>query len=151
LIEKQADAEQGMSATPSAAPPSDPAPSDAPPSAASTRASKPLGDGSPPSKSTRSGADASGSSLTAAFQKQRGRIESCFRAEPAAAAAQPQLTLRFQIEASGAVRSVELMPAAVAGSALGACVLGVARGTRFPPSDAPVSFTIPITARKTGG
>jgi hypothetical protein len=29
--------------------------------------------------------------------------------------------------------------------------LGVARGTRFPASDAPVAFTIPIIARKTGG
>jgi serine/threonine-protein kinase len=147
LIEKEADAE------PAAAAPSAPAPAAAPSSAAaaSTSVFKPSSEGSPPARTTRGSADASGSTITAAFQKQRGRIEACFRAESNAAGAQPQLTIRFQIEASGAVRTAELAPAAVAGSALGACILGVARGTRFPASDAPVSFTIPITARKTGG
>jgi eukaryotic-like serine/threonine-protein kinase len=102
-------------------------------------------------KTARGTAEAPGSSLTAAFQKQRGRVEACFRAQADDASAQPQLTIRFQIEATGAVRSVELSPAAVAGSALGACILGVARSTRFPAGEAPVSFTIPITARKTAG
>jgi hypothetical protein len=106
---------------------------------------------SPGLKPARGSGEAPGSSITAAFQKQRGRVEACFRAQPGDASAQPQLTIRFQIEATGAVRSVELSPAAVAGSALGACILGVARSTRFPAGEAPVSFTIPITARKTAG
>jgi hypothetical protein len=87
--------------------------------------------------------------LTAAFQRQRGRVEACFRQSPDAAT--PQLTLRFQLDPSGSVRSVELAPAGVAGSALGGCILGVARSTRFPAGNGPVAFTIPITARKTGG
>jgi serine/threonine protein kinase len=102
-------------------------------------------------KAPRGSAEAPGTSITAAFQKQRGRVEACFRAQPGEASAQPQLTIRFQVEATGAVRSVELLPAAVAGSALGGCILAVARSTRFPPGEAPVSFTIPITARKTAG
>jgi serine/threonine-protein kinase len=145
LIEKQADAEPAPSPSPSA-----PAPSEAPPSG-SAPVAKPAGSSNASVKAPRPGGDASGSTLTAAFQKQRGRVEACFRAQPSDAAAQPQVTIRFQIEASGAVRSADLSPASLAGSPLGACILGVARGTRFPAGEAPVSFTIPITARKTAG
>ena len=93
----------------------------------------------------------SGSSLTSAFQRQRGRVEACFRSHAADLAPQPQLTVRFQLAASGAVQSAELVPAGISGSPLGACILAVARSTKFPAGDRPVSFTIPITARKTGG
>jgi len=142
LIEKQVDgdaeAKASASSVPSAA---------APPAAASSSSS------SPASKSARivdgSKTSTSGSTLTAAFQKQRGRIEACFRASPNEGT--PQLSLHFQVEASGAVHASELSPAAVAGTPLGTCILGVARSTHFPASDAPVSFSIPITARRTGG
>ncbi len=93
----------------------------------------------------------SGNSITAAFQRQRGRVEACFRASASDGSSQPQVTIRFQVEASGAVKSADLIPASLNGSPLGACILGVARSTRFPAGEAPVSFTIPITARKTGG
>jgi len=140
LIEKQAEPELAPSAHASAS-------ADAPPTSS---ALAPASGAAPTAKAARPRVDASGSSLTAAFQRQRGRIEACFRSQPNAAA-QPQLTIRFQIEESGAVRSADLSPASVASSALGGCILGVARGTRFPAGDAPVSFTIPITARKTAG
>ncbi len=141
LIEKQTEPEEPPSATPrlvasSVAPAPAPAASNASPSL--VKAQRPAG-------------EASGSTLTAAFQHQRARIESCFHAQPSEASALPQLTIRFQIEASGAVRSAELSPASLSGSPLGACVLGVARATRFPAGDAPVSFSIPITAHKTAG
>ncbi len=90
----------------------------------------------------------SGSSLTAAFQRQRGRVEGCFRSHPSEADQQAQLTIRFQVEPSGVVRSAELLPAGLNGSALGGCILSIARSTRFPTSEAPVTFSIPITARK---
>ena len=147
LIEKESEPGPVPGSSSSALPGgSTPVPSSLEPSASSRSGVAGLGP-----KPPRGGSEAPGSSITAAFQKQRGRVEACFRAQPGEAAAQPQLTIRFQIEATGAVRSVELSPAAVAGSALGGCILGVARSTRFPPGDAPVSFTIPITARKTTG
>jgi eukaryotic-like serine/threonine-protein kinase len=149
LIEKQTDSDEAPSSSPSVPV----APSAAPAMPASALpagpASVPVSPGS--GKAPRAGADGSGSTLTSAFQKQRGRIEACFRAQPSESAALPQLTIRFQIEASGAVRSAELIPASVGGSPLGGCILGVARATRFPAGEAPVSFTIPITARKTAG
>jgi hypothetical protein len=103
-----------------------------------------------PGKAAKPVDASSGSSLTAAFQKQRGKVEGCFR-QSAADTATPQLTIRFQVEANGGVRSAELAPASVANTPLGACIRSVAQSTRFPAGDAPVSFTIPITARKTGG
>ncbi|HEX2872493.1 MAG TPA: protein kinase [Polyangiaceae bacterium] len=143
LIEKQADPEPSPAAQASASG-SVAAPVTAP-------SAEPSRSAMPAAKAPRPTADVAGSSLTAAFQRQRGRIEACFRAQPTVAAEQPQLTIRFQVEASGAVRSADLVPASLAGSALGSCILGVARATRFPAGEAPVSFTIPITARKTAG
>lgn len=148
LIEKQADAETSAAAVSVAPSANAPAPAVAP--ATSSLPGSPAAASRPRSADPGSAsASGSGSTLTAAFQKQRGRVEACFRQSPDAAT--PQLTLRFQVEPSGSVRSVELTPASAASSALGGCILGVARGTRFPAGDAPVAFTIPITARKTGG
>jgi hypothetical protein len=69
----------------------------------------------------------------------------CFGSNPSDFSAQP-LTVRFKIDGSGAVQSAELSPAALSNSALGACILGVARSTHFPGTGAAVSFAIPITA-----
>jgi len=155
LIEKQADAQPEGSATGAAA--ASVIASSQPQSSTSGGSSAATGPGSsaavgPVEKSTKAGeAGSSGSSLTSAFQRQRGRVEACFRQHAGDVAQQPQLTVRFQIAASGSVQSAELIPASMAGSALGGCILGVARSTHFPAQDAPVSFTIPITARKTGG
>jgi hypothetical protein len=147
LIEKESEPGQVALPNPSALPAASvPVRSPLQPNGTSSASGASLGP-----KAPRGSAEAPGSSITAAFQKQRGRVEACFRAQPEEASAQPQLTIRFQVEATGAVRSVELLPAALAGSALGGCILTVARSTRFPPGEAPVSFTIPITARKTTG
>jgi serine/threonine-protein kinase len=144
LIEKQADAEPEPAPSAAAdAPPAAPTAITQPGGALPTAAPKPA-----PAADVAT-ARSSGSALTSAFQKQRGRVESCFRQNPSDAT--PQLTLRFQLDANGTVRTAELSPSAVAASPLGSCILGVARGTRFPPSNAPVSFTIPITARKSAG
>jgi hypothetical protein len=140
LIEKQADPLSSASA--SAMPSAAPAPSEAAPAPSSSPASKSVG--------VVATAPAAGTSLSGAFQRQRGRVEACFRQHAGDVAGQ-QLTVRFQIEPSGAVRSAELAPASLGGTGLGGCILSVARSTRFPPGDAPVTFTIPITARKTGG
>jgi serine/threonine-protein kinase len=148
LIEKQADAQaEAPVANASAAPPvaasAMPNRSGVDPAASTSSVARPV----------KAPADtgSSGSLLTTAFQRQRGRVEACFRSHAGEMAQQPQLTVRFQLQASGAVQTAELLPASLAGSALGVCILGVARSTRFPAGDGPVSFTIPITARKTGG
>lgn len=143
LIEKQVEPEgSALPAVPAAAGLEPLRSAAAPPSSVSASA---LAPGKP---ARAADAPASGSSLTAAFQRQRGRVEGCFRSHPSEADQQPLLTVRFQVEPSGVVRSAELQPAGLSGSALGGCVLSIARSTRFPPGEAAVTFSIPITARK---
>jgi eukaryotic-like serine/threonine-protein kinase len=143
LIEKQADADE-TAAAPSAG--------QVEPTASATApiALSALPLASAKAVAGRVEAPASGSTITAAFQRQRGRVEGCFRAHPEEAEQQRQVTIRFQIEASGVVRSADLQPASLSGSPLGGCILGIARATRFPVGEAPITFSIPITARKAG-
>jgi serine/threonine-protein kinase len=86
--------------------------------------------------------------LSRAFQRQQGKIEACFRAHPGDLAHSPQLSVRFQIDASGKVTSAQIVPASLAGSALGSCVTSVASATDFGAQAAPIAFTIPINARR---
>jgi len=146
LIEKQSDDADTRPASSTSGLASEVAPPAAsePPAASSRPASA-----SSTVKAARESSSA-GSTITAAFQRQRGRIEACFRANGDDTPT-PQLTIRFQVEPSGQVRSAELSPASVAGSTLGACLVSVARSTRFPSGEAPISFVIPITARRKGG
>jgi hypothetical protein len=58
------------------------------------------------------------------------------------------VSVRFQVAESGRVESAALTPAALNGTPLGQCLIGVARATDFGPQDAPITFTIPLTARR---
>jgi len=84
--------------------------------------------------------------LSGAFQHQQGRVASCFRANPDDVGSAPQLSIRFKIDGSGQVQSAELSPPGISQSALGGCILGVARSTRFPGNGSAVTFVVPITA-----
>jgi serine/threonine-protein kinase len=87
-------------------------------------------------------------SLSRAVQKQRGRIESCFLSHVKEVDGRPEVSVRFRVNPSGKVDAAELSPAALSSTPLGQCVLGVARGIDFGPLPGPLSFTIPITARR---
>jgi hypothetical protein len=60
----------------------------------------------------------------------------------------PEVSVHFRIDTSGHVTSADLAPAALNGTPLGQCIIGVARGTDFGQQAEPFSFTIPITARR---
>lgn len=131
-------------ATPPASAASAPAPSGAASGAALPPAVPPATAGETPKP--RSGADAA--SLSRAVQKQRGRIESCFLSHVKEVDGRPEVAVRFQVGTSGKVEKAELSPAALSSTPLGQCLLGVARGVEFGPLPSPLSFTIPITARR---
>ena len=97
--------------------------------------------GSTPSSENR------GALLARAFQKHEGKIQRCFQQHGDAASGTPNISVRFQIDASGAVQKAVLSPSAVAGTPVGQCILGVAQGTNFGPQPEPISFSIPIAAR----
>jgi serine/threonine protein kinase len=84
--------------------------------------------------------------LTSAFAREQGRIQHCFSEHAASNASPGDITVAFQVSASGDVEKAELVPD-LPGSALGACLVGVAKATHFPRLTRPVAFRIPIQAR----
>ena len=86
--------------------------------------------------------------LTRAFRQQQPKIEACFKQHALALEGQPRLSLEFDLNAKGKLTHVQLVPAAVAGTALGKCLEGVARGTSFPAQGEDISFAIPVTASR---
>jgi serine/threonine protein kinase len=122
-------------------PPSPPLPETSSPSMAS---------GSPPptAKGARAATAPDPATLSRAVQRQRGRIESCFLSHVKEVDGRPEVSVRFRLASSGHVDSAELSPSALSGTPLGQCLLGIARSTDFGAISEPVSFTIPITARR---
>jgi serine/threonine-protein kinase len=87
------------------------------------------------------------SRLTWRFHRRRRAVERCFTAHAASASGQPQLSVRFHVDAEGRVERAELVPAAVGETPLGQCLLEVARETDFGPQRGPLRFRIPIRVR----
>jgi serine/threonine-protein kinase len=88
--------------------------------------------------------------LTRAFRKQQPRLEACFKQHAAALEQQRSTQLEFDLDAQGKLVHVGLLPRSLASTALGACLLKIARSTDFPRQGQPVSFAIPITASRGG-
>jgi serine/threonine protein kinase len=88
--------------------------------------------------------------LTRRFAQREGELQGCFERFASALTGQPQLAVNFEVGASGKVQSVTLEPGALAPTPLGACLLGVARGTRFGAVGKALRFSIPIRARSVG-
>jgi len=85
--------------------------------------------------------------VTAAFGVRQGAVQRCFSQAASGISGAPQVTVHFGIGADGAVRSATIAPAAIANTALGACLLSVAQGTKFPALGKNLNFSIPITAQ----
>jgi hypothetical protein len=146
VIEKQG-VEPGAATEPGNAPaavasepPAAPAPSEAPASGPAPKAVAPSGPIAPASANR-------GSGLARAFQRQEGKIQRCFEQNPGGLAGDPRIAVRFHIDTAGVVKDAVVTPSSVAGTALGGCLLGVARATSFGPQPEPISFSIPIAAR----
>jgi serine/threonine-protein kinase len=88
-----------------------------------------------------------GAELARAFQRQEGKIQSCFQQHSNTGEGQPNISVRFQIDTSGAVENAVVTPSSVASTPLGQCIGTVARSTRFGAQAEPISFSIPIAAR----
>ncbi|HVU03216.1 MAG TPA: protein kinase [Polyangiaceae bacterium] len=152
VVEKESREEPPPSAEPPpAAAAAEPAPSAeaTPPPAPSSAPEKPtaaLAD--PGEKAPRTVSAPDPATLSRAVSKQRGRIESCFLSHVKEVDGRPEVSVRFHLAATGHVESAELSPAALSATPLGQCLLQVMRSTDFGPLSEPVSFTIPITARR---
>jgi serine/threonine protein kinase len=121
----------------------------APPPAAAARPAAPeavaLATADKPKPGKR-GAEAHG--LTLALRRQQAKLEGCFRQHSVELEGQPTMQLEFDLEASGAIKRVGITPKALAATSLGECLLAVGERTKFPEQAGPVSFAIPLTARR---
>jgi hypothetical protein len=86
--------------------------------------------------------------LTRAFARQQGQIARCFTQHASDVSGSPEISVRFEVGTDGRVGSAQVQPAALGSTPLGQCIAGVARATEFGPQSEPVSFRIPITAKR---
>lgn len=89
--------------------------------------------------------------LTRAFAKQERRVEQCFVDHRSDADGAGQISLRFRVDAAGEVLAAEVAPKELATTPLGACLVRIARQTRFGAVGKAISFRIPVTVRRVGG
>jgi hypothetical protein len=101
--------------------------------------------------STRSAATPDAKVLTRVFGRRQARVQSCFTKHAAQLPSVPPLSVHFDVDESGQVAEAAISPPEVAASALGRCLLDVARSTRFGPLRHSVSFHIPISVEKVSG
>src|SRR5215472_9524706 len=85
--------------------------------------------------------------LSAAFARKEPQIEGCFRDNAVDINGNPQLSVRFSVDRTGRVQQTELSPPELATTALGRCILDVARATTFPAQASPIAFRIPLRAQ----
>jgi serine/threonine protein kinase len=82
------------------------------------------------------------SQLTARFAQQNGAIRACAQKHPTTV--EGQVSVRFQVDASGSVTSAEVQPAGFANTPLGTCIHGVAMRTKFGAQTKSLGFSAPI-------
>jgi serine/threonine protein kinase len=94
-------------------------------------------------------ADAAGGALalTRHFARRENALQSCFERHASALTGHPQISVNFEVGASGKVQTATLEPSSLANTPLGQCLLEVARGTSFGAVGKPLRFKIPIRAR----
>ncbi len=86
--------------------------------------------------------------LSRTFAAHQGKVQGCFRQHAANVTGQPQVSIRFKVSTGGQVQSADVIPAGLATTPLGQCILNVARGVQFGPQSEAIVFAIPITARR---
>jgi serine/threonine-protein kinase len=94
------------------------------------------------------GGDGNAQALTRVLARRQDQIASCFATRAADVSGTPGLSVRFEVDASGHVIAAHVLPASLAATPLGQCIEGVARDTDFGPQGHPLSFRIPMTARR---
>jgi len=97
------------------------------------RASKPAADGS--------------AALSRSFARRERALGECFERHAAEVEGQPEISIDFEVAASGKVNSASLVPRRLSDTPLGRCLLGVARSTEFGALGKTTRFSIPIRAR----
>jgi serine/threonine-protein kinase len=97
-----------------------------------------------------SAASATPDPLTAAFAQRQPAIGRCFEAHAESVDGRPEIALRLRVELDGSISRAELIPEPLGATALGGCLLDLARETELPPPATPLTIRVPITATRVG-
>lgn len=89
-------------------------------------------------------------SIEAPFRARSAEIGRCFSAHVASLDGTPEIDVRFVVRGDGTVERASVLPGEVGSSALGACIQAVATSTRFVGTGSPVTFVVPLGARRAG-
>jgi hypothetical protein len=110
--------------------------------------SKPAGHGEParPRASRAEPGSLGARRLTHALRKQQEQFTACFVQHAKTLTNLPPIKLEFELSADGKLSAVHVLPAALAGTALGRCLNTAASAAQFPALGKPVSFTVPLSA-----
>ena len=103
----------------------------------------------PPLRHT-SGASDAAEALAQSFRAQRAGVVRCVNTYPSEVEQSPKLTLRLSLDAQGAVVDAQLSPVERSGTPFSSCVESAARALKFPKQAGPITFDVPLTARKGG-
>ena len=99
-----------------------------------------------PERAGRAPKSGTSGALSRALAKHERALGVCFDRHAAQLEGTPEIAISFEAAPSGAVRSAGLVPSSLEGTALGRCLLDVARGVSFGRLDKTTRFTIPIHA-----
>jgi hypothetical protein len=111
-----------------------------------TPAPAPAADAAP--SAARPGTTRARDPYRAALAGRQAAIRGCFDAHAAEVTGTPEVALELALGAGGEVTRAVVAPAALARTALGGCLVDVARGVRFPGTGAPVAVSIPVKVRR---
>ena len=83
-----------------------------------------------------------------AFVQQKARVARCLSEHADAVPAETELDVRIALEASGKVREVAVLPAAIGGSPAGTCIVSAVQAMTFAPQSEALTVHVPISARR---
>jgi len=85
--------------------------------------------------------------LARQLARRQAAFQACVREQPQDPSGEVQLTLSFEVAASGQVSGASLVPTAIEATEAGRCLLRVARATQFQQLTQPLHFSVPLRAR----
>ena len=142
VIEREANAPADESPGPQA---SDSDPPEAP---TAIKPATPTATAKAPSAKPAAAVDPESAVLTSTFAREQPRVQRCFTSHAQSGDSSNEIVVEFHVASSGSVAKAVLAPAKLGGSALGNCLISVAKSTRFPRLTRGVTFRIPIQARE---
>jgi hypothetical protein len=90
----------------------------------------------------------SAEALSRVLSGRQDQIAACFSKQAVDISGAPALSVHFETDTGGHVLAAHVLPPSLAGTPLGRCIETVARATEFGPQPKPLSFRIPMTARR---